>query len=68
MNRFAIDENTSSEILGIFELDKTFFNFSWLEDKFNQEREQKGMDHYIMLIKYRIDRLYGLKLIHLRIE
>ena len=39
INRFAIDEDVSSEILGIFELGKTSFEFSWSHD------EQKGMDH-----------------------
>ena len=39
MNRFAIDEDVPSEILGIFELGKTPLEFSW------SQNEQKGMDH-----------------------
>ena len=44
MNRFAIDEDASSEILKIFELEK----FSWKRSTtFNYERVLKGMDHFI---------------------
>ena len=49
MNRFAIDEDISSEILGIFELGKTSFEFSW------SNHEQKGMDHFRKIVKYLLD-------------
>ena len=41
INRFAIDEDVSSEILGIFELGKTSRDISWTF-------EQQGMDHFIV--------------------
>ena len=45
MNRFSIDEDASSEILGIFELGKTSWNIS------RSFKEHKGMDHLIVLRK-----------------
>ena len=41
MNRFAIDEDVSSEILGIFELGTTL---RYISSTF----EQQGMDHFIV--------------------
>ena len=53
MNRFAIDENASCEILKRFELGKTSEEMSWHKHKnhenFAAERQQKGMDHFIMI-------------------
>ena len=52
MNRFAIDEDASSEILKIFELAKTSKEMSMPGSEnyknFNEERQQKGMDHFIV--------------------
>ena len=49
MNRFAIDENDTCEILKRLELGKTSLEMSWPEgviyNNFVQERKQKGMDH-----------------------
>ena len=49
MNRFAIDENDTCEILKRLELGKTSLDISWPEaenyNNFVQERKQKGMDH-----------------------
>ena len=51
MNRFAIDEDASCEIMKRFELDKTSSEISWSlhtnYEKFAAERSQKGMDHFI---------------------
>ena len=46
MNRFAIEENDSSEILKIFELDKveSLFKMS------GAERKQKGMDQILKIL------------------
>ena len=48
MNRFAVDEDAASEILKIFELDKSSRKMSYkyhTEYKnFKKERKQKGMD------------------------
>ena len=41
MNRFVIDEDVSSEILGIFELGKTSRDIFWT-------LEEQGMDHFIV--------------------
>ena len=47
MNRFAVDEDAASEILKIFELDKTSRKISSPLDpeysKFEEKRKQKGM-------------------------
>ena len=55
MNRFAVDEDTASEILKIFELGKTSDKMSNPEnseyENFEEERKQKGM---VLIIK--IDR------------
>jgi len=56
MNRFAIDEDASSEILKIFELAKTSKEMSMPGTmagsenykNFTEERQQKGMDHFIV--------------------
>ena len=57
INRFAIDENSASEILNIFELAKTSMEMSLPGDQnykdFTEERQQKGMDHF-----YRADKLH----------
>ena len=53
MNRFAIDENASCEILKRFELGKTSEAMSWPGgnyENFVDERKQKGMDHFIMIL------------------
>ena len=54
MNRFAIDENASCEILKGFELRKTSVEMSrsWHENykNFVEERKQKGMDHFIVIV------------------
>ena len=51
MNRFAVEEDAASEILKIFELDKSSFKLSYSNSKYNpeyenfeEERKQKGMD------------------------
>ena len=53
MNRFAIDEDASCEILKRFELGKTSVEMSWPEAKnynnFIEERKQKGMDHSMVI-------------------
>ena len=54
MNRFSIDENTSCEILKIFELGKSSYAMSWSNEEiynnFVEERKQKGMDQFIVII------------------
>ena len=56
MNRFAIDEDASSEILNIFELAKTSMSMSLPEESkydkscyidFTKEKQHKGMNHFI---------------------
>ena len=61
MNRFAIDENASCEILKTFELGETSAwvrEISWLDDEINEnfveELKQKGMDHFIMILSDQI--------------
>ena len=53
VNRFAIDENASCEILKSFELGKTSMEMSWNVHRnyknLAAERQQKGMDHFIMI-------------------
>ena len=53
MNRFAIDEDASSEILNILELGKTSMDISWPGAEnyvnFTEERQQKGMEHFIVI-------------------
>ena len=48
MNRFAVDENAASEVLKIFELEKTSYEISWDEHpnyrNLTEERKQKGKD------------------------
>ena len=48
MNRCAVDEDAASEIVQIFELDKTSLKISRPKDlehkNFEEERKQKGMD------------------------
>ena len=48
MNRFAVDEDAASEILKIFELEKTSDEMSYHEHpnykNFAEERKQKGKD------------------------
>ena len=48
MNRFAVDEDAASEVLKIFELEKTFkkmYDDDQSEYKeFEEERKQKGTD------------------------
>ena len=46
MNRFAIDENDSSEILKIFELHKTY-DFIQMS---REDKKQKGMDPVIQIL------------------
>ena len=57
MNRFAIDENASCEILKNFELFKTSLEMSYSKDRnyknFAAERQQKGMDHFIVIVNYK---------------
>ena len=51
MNRFAVDEDASSEILKIFELEKVSRKMS------HEEWKQKGMDLFILiycLVSFRI--------------
>ena len=54
MNRLAIDEMVSCEILKRFELAKTSFDMSWPNgencQKFFEERKQKGMDYFIVIV------------------
>ena len=58
MNRFAIDENTSCEILKRFELGKTSVKMSWSKNKnYNnlvEDRQHKGMDHLIVIVNIEI--------------
>ena len=53
MNRFAVDEDGASEILKIFELDKTSFKMAYPDNSeygnFEEERKQKGMDLIIKI-------------------
>ena len=48
MNRFAVEEDAASEVLKIFELEKTSFEMSYHEHpnykNFTEERKQKGKD------------------------
>ena len=48
MNRFAVEEDAASEVLKIFELEKTSDKMCNREhsqyNKFEEERKQKGMD------------------------
>ena len=51
MNRFAVEEDAASEILKIFELEKTSWKMSRSDPKYNpeyknfeEERKQKGID------------------------
>ena len=54
MNRSAIDENASFEILKKFELGKTSVEMSWSEKEtyknFVEERNQKGRDHFTVIV------------------
>jgi len=58
MNRFAIDEDASCEILKRFELVKTSVEMtrpSHINYKcFTEEREQKGLDHFIVIVNIQI--------------
>ena len=58
MNRFAIDENASCEILKGFELGKTSVEMSWQKgekyENFVGEQKQKGMDHFIVIVNNKI--------------
>ena len=53
INRFAVDEDEASEILKIFELEKTSFEMSHPKHSnyknFEEERKQKGMDIIIKI-------------------
>ena len=61
MNRFAIDDNASFEILKVLELGKTSFEMSWpdsgnyMYDIFVEKIQQKGMDHCIVIINDKIN-------------
>ena len=48
MNRFAVEEDAASEVLKIFELEKTSTEISYRNDpnymNFMEERKQKGTD------------------------
>ena len=52
MNRFAIDENASCEILKKFELGKTSFDMHW--SRRHRETRKKGMDHFILSLNNQI--------------
>ena len=58
MNRFAIDEDASCEILKRFELGKTSAEMSWPMlknyENFVKERKQKGMDPFIVIEKFAV--------------
>ena len=58
MNRFAIDENASCEILKTVELVKTSAEISRPEGanykNFAKERKKKGMDHFIVIVNNQI--------------
>ena len=58
MNRFAVDENASCEILKTVELVKTSREISWPKGdnykNFAEERKQKGMDHFIVIVNNKI--------------
>ena len=58
MNRFAIDEDASCEILKTIELVKTSTEISWPEGEsykyFAEVRNQKGMDHFIVIVNNKI--------------
>ena len=60
MNRFAVDENASCEILKRFELGKSSLEMSWPEGESNKnfvtERQRKGMDHFIISVKTKVIR------------
>ena len=58
MNRFAIEEDGSSEILKILELGKTSWEIlSSHGDNYNNfaKRLQKGIDFLLVIMKYRFD-------------
>ena len=59
MNRFAVDEDAASEILNIFEVDRTSRKMSNPEDpeykKFEKERKHKGTD---LISKFNYGRLF----------
>ena len=55
MNRFAIDENASCEILKSFELGKTAVEISWsFGEVLAEERKKKGMDHFFITANEKI--------------
>ena len=58
MNRFAIDENASCEILKSYELCKTSLDMSWSKranyENFVKERKRKGMDHFFLIVNIKI--------------
>ena len=58
MNRFAIDENASCEILERFEIGKNSEEMSWSGaenyESFVEERKQKGMDHFIVIVNIKV--------------
>ena len=58
MNRFAIDEDASCEILKRFELAKASDEMSWPNGEnyknFVEERKQKGMDHFVVIANSKI--------------
>ena len=69
MNRFAIDEDASFEILSVLELEKTSMKISWPDDyeyKNNEtERKVKGMgpvDIFFNLIPFYFFRLKSFKI------
>ena len=53
MNRFAIDENDTCEILKRLELCKTSIDMCWSDGENNknfvEERKQKGMDNFVVI-------------------
>ena len=54
MNRFAVDENASCEILKRFELGKTSLPKAENYNNFVEERKQKGMNQLIVIINNQI--------------
>ena len=66
MNRFSIDEDASTEILGIFELGMTSLNITCSFD--GEITMIKGMDDLIArkIVNYLLDKLDNLRLIHMR--
>ena len=57
MNRFAVEEDAASEVLKIFELEKTSGKRIDIDHDEEEERKQKGMDLIMKIDVYFISKL-----------